>query len=215
MTLQQLPAAIKRQIPTAKMPIQYDEACKSLAACTSIDEAKYWDDKSEALAAWARIYKSDKAALAAKRLKLHAYRRMGQLAAELRPSRRRALDGHSRGDLPGPHSLLRESGFKEHDVKSITRVANMPDEKFNRLINSPVCPSPRTLAAARVNGSESYRALMTADCTGFRAFCRRYEPAKLARELARDELPRIIELIREIQEWIDTFEQHLPKKKHE
>lgn len=74
---------------TPHVPVEYETAINALVACRSIDEAKYWSDKSDALAAWAKIYHSDKAAREAKALKLWAFRRMGQLAAELRPNYKR------------------------------------------------------------------------------------------------------------------------------
>ena len=67
------------------VPVEYERACTALAECQTIDEAKYWDNKADALAAWAKIYNNDQAGLEAKRLKLHAYRRMGEIAREIIP----------------------------------------------------------------------------------------------------------------------------------
>lgn len=64
------------------VPVEYEAACNALAQCVDLDEAKYWSDKADALAAWAKIYRDDRISAQAKRLKLKAYRRMGELAAE-------------------------------------------------------------------------------------------------------------------------------------
>src|ERR1700722_7297053 len=87
-------AKVPRTVP---MPVEYVEACKALAACVTIDEAKRWADKAEALAAWAKIYRSDEASVQAARLKLHAYRRMGKLAEEIRPLRHIGGQGYALG----------------------------------------------------------------------------------------------------------------------
>ena len=95
------------------MPVQYEEALKALEACTSLDETTVWSNAADALAAWAQIYRSDEAELKAKRLRLHAYRRMGQLARDLRPPGKMKGGGYRgcQGKLPGAISLLQEYGL--------------------------------------------------------------------------------------------------------
>jgi hypothetical protein len=43
-------------------------------------------------------------------------------------------------------------------------------------------------------------------------FFRANDARVFAREIERSEASRILPMFREIQEWIDTFEQHLPKE---
>src|SRR5208282_4621524 len=84
---------------TPLVPVEYETAITALTECAHLDEAKYWDNKADALAAWAKIYHSDECARKAKMLKMHAYRRMGQLAGELRPKM--------------PVRILQEQGLSE------------------------------------------------------------------------------------------------------
>jgi hypothetical protein len=203
----QLPAVIKLRIPDAKLPVEYEAACKALATVTTIDEAKFWTDKAEALAAWAKIYKSDRAAVEAKRLKLHAYRRMGELAAELRPSPVR--DGHTKG----PASLLMERyGFTRARATTARRLANMSDAEFADL-SEGAAPLYRVLQNGAAS-SGAWHTLMYSSGGGLchsRSFCRRFSASELARGLKLDEVDKARELVRELSDWLDEFEQHLPK----
>lgn len=195
--------------PDAKLPIVYEDAVRDLIACQTLDEAKHFADKSEALAAWARIYKSDEAALEAKRLRLHAYRRMNAIAEELRPFR---LRSGNRGFESGAASLLQESGLSRGTVNVIRAVGKVGDEEFRRIISLPRPPSPIAIKRSRERGSNSWKifSVSTQSAASFRVFCRRNPAKDLARGLSPDEAVRCREWILEFQEWLDTFEQYLP-----
>lgn len=60
--------AIERERPQ-RLPVEYEQAVAALSACCSIDEAKTWSDKADALAAWAKIYRSRDADRQARRLR--------------------------------------------------------------------------------------------------------------------------------------------------
>ena len=133
------------------VPVEYEAACKALQACIDIDEAKYWADKADALAAWAKVYRDDKVGRQAKQLKLLAYRRIGELARELRPQGSagsgKIIDGKKlRGRLKGPKSLLREHGMPSGLANAATRLSRLPKSKFDEIVNQPVPPAP-TLGA--------------------------------------------------------------------
>jgi len=122
------------------MPVEYDRALQALVACTRIDEARTWSDKADALAAWARIYQNDQASVLARRLKLHAYRRMGELAEELRPKH---------PDAGGPRSLLLEQGLTMPQASAARCLARMPAPNFARACKDPA--SPVTVAQRQSN----------------------------------------------------------------
>ena len=46
-----LPPSVQARVSHAKMPLKFDEAINALVACRSVDEAKYYADKADALAA--------------------------------------------------------------------------------------------------------------------------------------------------------------------
>lgn len=209
-----LPTTIRERMKTTAMPIVYEEACKALAACITIDEAKYFSDKAEALAAWAKIYRSDQAAVEAKRLKLWAYRRMSELADELRPRHGVIAAKGSKGfkgAAPGPMALLQEQGFRRGDAILIRSVGNLPAREFESIIRSPKVPTPSMIANSRKHGSKAWRLFMQNVSGTMGAYCRRNSPSDLAREMTQDEAIRCRKIVLEIQGWLDEFEQHLPK----
>lgn len=202
---------------TPNMPVEYENAVRSLQACIDLIDAKYWSDKADALAAWAKIYRSEEATLKAKQLKLHAYRRMAQIAEELRPSSRpiRVGDvGRIKGVCPGSRSLLIESGLKPNQADAAIKLRKISATQFDRLQHRASPPSPTQIARHIQNCSDSWRALSGgASCAvQFRSFCRRWEPKKLAAGLAPDEASKASAIYTELSEWLDAFEQALPKE---
>jgi hypothetical protein len=199
------------------VPVEYEAALRALAACMCIDDAKYFNDKADALAAWAKIYRDDEAGHEAKRLKLHAYRRMGELARTLRPQTiRRRPDGTSAGTTRGHQSLLREHGLTTGMVSQVSRISAMPRAKFEAAVSSSSPPSPTALINTMRAGTESWRVVANPDngCSPmtFRTFCRRHVARTLARSLAPDEVQKARELAQECADWLDEFLQCLPPK---
>jgi len=127
------------------MPVEYETAIKALDACATLDETRAWRTAAEALAVWAKLYKSEEAELKAKRLRLYAYRRMGQLATELRPSGRIQQKGPGvrgcKGSLPGAVSLLEEHGLTKTEAGAATWIARLPPTEFEHLLDRPLSPT--------------------------------------------------------------------------
>jgi hypothetical protein len=191
------------------VPVQYEAACKALAECIDLDDTKYWSDKADALAAWAKIYHDDKVAVEAKRLKLKAYRRMGEIAAELRPRGSVVAPGS-----PGPLSVLIEHGLDRKHAQAARRMATLPTQRFQAIVDLPCPPSPKHVFRDVLRkGTKEWLAFSAqgGSVTGFRGFCRRYEPGEFARGMAPDEAAKARLVVVEIQEWLDEFEQYLPK----
>lgn len=207
------------------VPVEYEAACKALAACRTLDEAKYWNDKSDALAAWAKIYRDDKAGRQARALKLWAYRRMAELARELQP-RKRLRAGY--GTTPGPNALLREFGLSKAAASAASRLADQTEDVMHALANLPRPPSP----ISAMTGCSEFGRLPVKSSAGAhaRAMCQhegwhtfliglsaieRAIRNQNARELGRcvfsDVSSEMRRRINAITEWLDEFEQHLPK----
>lgn len=216
--IENLPKYVQEKIPNANVPVKYDVAVRALTACRNIDEAKHYADKSDALAAWARIYKDEHVKVEAKRLKLHAYRRMGVLAREIRPGTERT--GRKGGSIPGPVSLLKEMGLSRNEAQSASLIGAVSNKRFKNAIDLPSPPAPSTFKFKNRKGvSEAWKSLTGASgrgypMTGFRGFCRNNDPKKIARALSWSEVEKVREMATEIIEWMDAFDQYLPKKAH-
>ncbi len=209
--IQKLPTYVQQKISTASVPIKYDVAIKALASCRSIDDAKLYADKSDALAAWAKIYKDDRVKVEAKRLKLHAYRRMGILAHEIRPQKFGSAGG--RGSPAGPRSLLIESGLSCHEAQAATSIKKVPMKQFRQAVQSVNPPSPRAFIASRAKTSASQKILVRGGngLAAIRGMCRNNDPKELARGLSVSEAIHAKGIVIEIIEWMDTFDQYLPQ----
>lgn len=221
----QLPTYVESRVQDAILPVEYTAACRAVAACRTIDESKHWSDKADALAAWAKIYKNEQAAVEAKRLKLHAYRRMSVLADELQPKKQQ-LGPHG-GSKPGPRALLLGHGFSREVTKYIRRVGAIPQSTFDEMIRSPKPPGISAASEAgvghakqhgRMKSSEAWRRLSIGHTAGgvnlrrfITIFCRKNSAKELARSLNPGEVKAVRALLNEAQEWLDELEQYLPK----
>jgi hypothetical protein len=200
---------------TPLVPVEYETACRALAECSTLDEAKYWDNKADALAAWAKIYKNDQAGLAAKQLKLHAYKRMGELAYEISPRVHcgsEARPGGARGFSGGPFKPLLANGLSRSAATAACKLARIPEPTFDALISHPRPPSPIQACSLLKPGSEAWKTF--SDKSFFdsaRAFCRRTSARDLASRMTADERIRAAKAIKDLIEWLDEFDQHLTK----
>jgi len=209
---------------TPLIPLEYEQACNALQACLTIDDAKYWNDKADALAVWAKIYHDDKASRMAKQLKLRAFRKLGELAGELQKSTMRFERKVTKkgkeihrcgGKTPGPYKLLTEDyGLSHHHANAARKICKIPNDEFEQIVNKQNPPSPTHVSQERRAGSDSWKLITTnfgTTPTAFRTWCRKNDPIKLAKDLTKDEAKKIKEVVIEITEWLDKFEAHLPK----
>lgn len=199
------------------VPVEYEEACKQLSACLTLDEAKYWDNKADALAAWAKIYHDGKVLRDARALKLLAHRRLYEIARELRPKRiiKRGKSGELIGNKPGAPSLLREQGLSVAAVNAARELGNMSEEKFQTLVDSPRPPSPGSarVIARRLDTPNTWGVTELASIfSNLVKQLRSHKPSEMA-DLVKggDFAAQLVEKVRFTIEWLDEFEQRLPK----
>lgn len=216
--LVKLPREMEQVVKQMPVPIVYEEAVKALVACREIDEVKYWNTKAEVLAAWAKIHRSKQAELEARRLKLHAYRRMGQLAEELRPTRACGNPG-SEGRTRGARSLLMEHGLTKNNATFATQISRIPDTKFTSIVNSD---RPAGVGSAAIHGmgrgknkppaisGVSYRTFSNG-IAAFASLFRRNSARDLAKGMSKDEAKKCKAIVVELTNWLGEFEDNLPK----
>lgn len=181
------------------VPVVYEEAVKALGECLSLDDAKYWDNKADALAAWAKIYHDDKVGRQARALKLEAYRRMGTLAGELRGFGRRVLatvgrKGRAFVNIKTARGLLMEKGLSSKQARAAIVLAKMERETFAPMVEGPRPPAPQSVAT---------RADKNPCASAIRAAARavRGIPAKTMTTC----IPR--RDVEDLQDWCDAFLQ--------
>jgi hypothetical protein len=207
------------------VPIQYESAVKALVECTNLDDAKIWSDKADALAAWAKIYRDDEVGIEARKLKLHAYRRMGVLAHELYPGARKEKDGRHVYGAPhkgqighhkGPIAALQSAGLKMHQANVASAIAKIPDQKFKEISERPRPPSPSALMPKIKGATDMWKKLAGQtggnSLLGFRGVVRSLDARMAANALSESEAKLAKEAAREVAEWIDEFDRFLSKR---
>lgn len=186
------------------VPVEYESALRSLSACLSLDDAKIWDAKADALAAWAKIYRDDEVTRKAKMLKLHAYRRMGQLANEIRPH-----VVSEKGRSPGPKSLLIESGMTSTAAEAATALSRMTNHKFAKALKEP--KAPITIVRLTNAASPVYTKFCHA-AQNVRSITRQHTAAEMSRiikALSDGEKDTARRLCADISEWLDDLHARL------
>jgi hypothetical protein len=189
-------SAVREQVQQATLPIEYETAVKALTACVSIDEAKYWSDKASALAAWAKIYHSKSIDRKAKVLKLHAYRRMAELARDIQ---RTKSWGEKR-----IRTILERQGLSVTEARQIDGVGRASKEAFERALNMPHPPSPWAFTRKRDANELIY-------LRSFHTLTKRISPHEFARLIDRKAAAALHEIILDMSEWLDELDQLLPK----
>ena len=176
------------------VPVEFEAACKALAACREIDEAKYWSDKASALAAWAKIYHSTKVTREARLLKLHAYRRMAELAADIK----------GRGRKGRVRDILVEEGLSKTEARQAEGVGRASKEDFERAVASERPPAPwaftRGADVAELKPLRSMHTLVS-----------HVEPHRIAVLIDAKARETFVRMIGEIVDWCDELEQRLSK----
>lgn len=189
-----LPSIPPRDVPP---PVQYEQALGALIACRTIDEARTWSDKADALAAWAKIYADDRVALEARRLKLHAYRRIGVLAAEVAKITPRSPTGRP---VSG-NSVLTKHGFNTSQKLAICRLGRLPSEQFDEFVNARKPKSPSTLSHIHLTKAPKYRTFSHA-LGSLLAKIRKFPAAEIAGDMEAKDRATALRQAREVEAWL-------------
>jgi len=223
MDLRSLPVLIKRDIPNARLPINYEAAKVAIAECAKIDECKEWVDKAVAIASYARQAQDETMMTAAKRIQLRAEARLGELILEL-PQGKPGKIGSGRFVVANKISGISYNRF--YDATSMARVERRKREKLiekdppisrRNLVDLGVDHFPDNKILLRRSAEETYRKkqLHEHDLNTLENFIR-WTKTKSVKQIINELTPEKLEWIRKnfvkFQEWIDEFEQRLPKK---
>jgi hypothetical protein len=135
-------------VKTAKLPVSYETAKAALANCARIDECAEWASKAEAIASYARQAEDETLLNTATRIKARAIQRCGQLLKAIAPAK--GANQNIRGGAP-PNvvtraSAAREAGLSKDQQKQAQRVASIPKDTFEKLVESPKPPTVTALA---------------------------------------------------------------------
>ena len=183
---------------TPHVPVEYETACKALEACCTLEEGKYWSDKADALAAWAKIFHDSKIERQAKILKLRAYARMGELAKELYP--KLVYLGGDRGSRGAQTELMERASMSRHEASTAVRLARVPPEKRKELESLPKIPAPSTVVNSAYKGRPAGEALQK--LTVLASVCRTTSPGEVKKYAATHPNCKLLENAEELYDWL-------------
>lgn len=126
------------------LPMSYVAACRAIAECARVDECKGWADKAAAVAAYAKMVRNERLEVDAKRIRLRATRRIGEIIGPYGRSVIKYRQGHG-SEIDPIASQLRP--LERTNARSIARI---PEPIFERILSSEKPPSVTTLAGAYV-----------------------------------------------------------------
>ena len=159
---------VPAQIPApshARLPAIYEAATAAIAECAQIDECKGWSDRMEALASYARQADDETLLKHAMRIKARAVDRCGELLKEIPPAANQHEVSAGGGTPTGRMQAARGAGLSRDQAITAIRVANIPREEFERLVESDAPPTIEQLAE---RGTQKRQQPVTIDHLGGR-----------------------------------------------
>ena len=144
-------------VSSASLPRTYEAARVALSECSQVDECKDWADKAAALASYARQADDQELERMAQRIRARAIRRAGELLKQLEPNPGGRPSETSGGDHRSFYrgDAARDAGMSEHQAKQATRVASVPEQDFERQVESEKPPTLSALAQQGIKPREN------------------------------------------------------------
>ena len=145
-----LPSGIP-SVSKAKLPAVYQAAKESLAVCSKMDECQDWADKAEALASYARQAGDDEMHRMADRIQARAIRRCGELLKEIEPRHtgrpsKELMPASAVISPPTRKEAAKAAGLSHRQQHTALRVANVPAEEFEKVVESKHPPTVTEIA---------------------------------------------------------------------
>jgi predicted GNAT family acetyltransferase len=218
-SLRRLPVVVRSLVPNAPLPVNYQAAKKALRECEEIDEVKDWSDRATAIASYARQVRDMSMLHTAQRIQLRARERLGEMLLQWPRGKKstRFRRGH-----PGVRSAARKQGISEGLIAQALDIASVDADIRNQRIEATPPISATALAKLSPRVHARY-GLGSPDEVSMRRFdlldqiWHRFNKLGDATDLARKVVDEYADGIRakvvQMQEWLDTFEQALPKSK--
>ena len=202
----------------APLPSIYQQAVHAIAECDRIDECKDWVDKAKALASYAKQAGDPRLFNYATRIKARAVERSGVLLKEYDGRGDHWAENKKEGDRlsilsPTQAQAGAEAGMSSHQVKQAIRVANVPKEEFEQLVEGDNPPTISRLAElgtrARPAPERPPEFPIATQVVGaarrFAEQCAAHDPQTVMRGLVKTERSDVAELMEAICKWTAEF----------
>lgn len=214
--LRTLPTRVKNIVSKTDFPANYQAAKTALKVCIDIDECKDWENKTTAMAVYAKQIRDPEMEAMAKKIKLQAMVRLGEILLTFPPT-------PTRGNRDGTRNVVAASkGISIADACRYAAMARVEKKIRDPLIEAKVPIHPRVLTSMGRVGfssghstSSAYKAIISKEQKGslgmFVTFISRLDPKEYAHLLRKDEAKILRKHFAKIQEWCDEMDQRMPK----
>lgn len=138
-------------IDRAKLPVTYASARTALAKCDRVDECRNWKDRMGALASYARQSQDGELVKMCLRIQARAFKRCGELLAQIKPRKGNPKPNGAKGGGAATLCLTRsaaarDAGLSKDQQMRAMRVARIPEDEFEALVESEDPPTLTELA---------------------------------------------------------------------
>jgi hypothetical protein len=176
------------KIDQAQFPQLYLGARKALQECARIDEVKTMQDKTQALATYAKQAQNKELQVLARRISLRAERRMGQILHSMPKTR-----GGRGSKGTGRKRDAERAGLNVKQYARALKIAAIDAKVFEGLVESPTPPSRQQLGEQLASGIQrntqwANRVAMTAALRGLVVFCESHHPAQIATAFSQPDM---------------------------
>lgn len=200
------------EVSNARLPQSYENARQALANCYSIDECKDWADKAQALASYAKQADDDTLYKTAARIQGRASRRVGELLKHFNtgPNGGRPTKNNDGAVTVSQRQAAQQAGLSERQRVTAVRVANVPEDEFNRQIESDNPPTVTKLAEQGVKRREAPPNMARATTAWgtiirFAEWCRGNAAEEIAQGIYPHEVVELREAVATVDQWMDRF----------
>ena len=191
----------------------YNKAVIAVQECAKLDEAKEWTDKMSALAYYHKQAGDKTLENYAIRIRHRGQRRMGELLKQfdsqgLRNDLQLKEDNLQKFTTQEAASSI---GLSQWQTKESIRFANIPEDKFEEIIESDNIPTKSEIAELGTKKREikvdnSYKAVSFLGwLRDFKKACDEDDPLYLLSVMDDKQKQKTLATIKELENWFDTF----------
>ena len=198
----------------------YNKAVIAVQECAKLDEAKEWTDKMSALAYYHKQAGDKTLENYAIRIRHRGQRRMGELLKQF--DGRGSYNGNQHtGNIGKKDTTVHSSnsvntvassiGLSERQTKESIRFANIPEDKFEEIIESDNIPTKSEIAELgtkerEIKVDKSYKAVSFLGwLRDFKKACDEDDPLYLLSIMDDKQKQKTLATIKELENWFDTF----------
>lgn len=194
------------------IPVSYQKAVTAIQECHAIDEAKEWTDKMSALALYYKQSKDETLENYAKRIKYRAKKRMGELLKQYDARPKNLLNQSNVNDtLVSQKEVAQSIGLSQRQKVEAVRFANVPEQKFEELIESDNIPTQTEIAELGKKKSKTkpnnYAKVLSVKYA-IKDLIKEIndkDPIYVLDALDEESKKEMLEMIKTVENWFDTF----------